>query len=661
MAISMVNANGLYLATNGCLLPVQDSTKYNLFLAAKVRSLMHCPFIEIGHSNPDRWAAMYQSLQRAGLINSPLAKSDLIFRPELRKQERLRALLTTALQISIAAILIVSALSIVYLTRTKRRAQENERRYKGLFDDSPISIWEEDFSDTKIYLDQQLSSSLMTVRALLQSRPDIVHECARRVRILNVNRAALSMFKTESKEALIDGLPATFTDASFNAFREELIALTEGHEHFQTEAIVKTLLGTPLHVDVHLSVLPSARQKWDRVVVLLADVTERKRAETESSRYKTMISLTNDMMAMIDTNLCYLTVNDSYAKAFNKKRSEFFGKPIVSIIGETIFEQIKPRIQQCLTGKVLHSELVVDFPATGHRHLSVNQHPTYNAEGEVDGLFVYFHDLTQLKRLEAELILHRDNLERLVDDRTQKLVHALAELEAFSYSVSHDLRAPLRSILGFAAALKDSDTEHLSAEGQGYLQRIQNSAQKMTEQIDGMLSLSRITRTETRYTHFNVCQMVAELAEKYQKAFGQHLTEVIICPDVEIYADHSLIEIALDNLIANAFKFSSRAEHPLVEFKCEPHNGGHILSIRDNGVGYDMQHASKLFTVFHRLHTDYEGTGIGLATVKRVALRHGAKLWAESAPMKGATFYLSLPSEQDLNALLLVNKRDVNR
>ena len=630
-------------------LPVADLAGYNRFLANKTRVLMNYPIIEIGHVNPRRWQHMHDALFAAGMVRNPLSLDDLVFNPEKVERVRLQQILKYTIEIAAFVILAGGAVFVLYLVRAKRRVEESARRYRGLFDDSPLSIWEEDLSAVKTYLEQQLAEQSLPVREFLQQHPEVVEDCARRVRIVDVNKATLRLYGASSKEEMLNVMPDTFTPESYQVFREELIALIEGATDFNAEATVMNLAGQPLHIDIRLSILPESRARWERVVVLIADLSERKQVEAMLNRYSLMASVTEDMMAYVDSEYRYRAVNEGYAIAFRREKEDIVGSTVEELIGADMFRSlVKPNMDRCLTGKTVSYDMEIHLPGNGQRYLKVNYYPVIASTGKVEGIVVHLHDQTEIKQLELKLIDHQSNLEQLVASRTEKLSQALQELESFSYSVSHDLRAPLRSINGFSTALLEDCRPALDEVGRDYLERIIRNVHKMEEQIDGLLSLSRITRGEMQPQHFDLSPIVRELAEKYQLLYPERLFDLKIALSVEVYGDRRLLEIALDNLIGNAFKFSSRETAPCIEFGQTERDGQPAIYVRDNGIGFDMQYADKLFTVFQRLHADIEGHGIGLAIVQRVVVRHGGRLSAESAPGQGATFYIHMPPPREV-------------
>lgn len=223
------------------------------------------------------------------------------------------------------------------------------------------------------------------------------------------------------------------------------------------------------------------------------------------------------------------------------------------------------------------------------------------------------------------------------------------ELEAFSYSVSHDLRAPLRGIDGFSQALLEDEGDKLSEDGKGYLRRIRAGAQRMAELIDDLLRLSRVSRSDFVRDRVDLSAVAETVVAELRRAHPERNIAVSIQAGVNANADARLARIALENLIGNAWKFTSKAAEARIEFGARVDGAELVYFVRDNGAGFDMKYADRLFGAFQRLHTDkeYPGTGIGLATVQRIVLRHGGRIWVEAAVGQGATFQFTLPNERD--------------
>jgi light-regulated signal transduction histidine kinase (bacteriophytochrome) len=243
-----------------------------------------------------------------------------------------------------------------------------------------------------------------------------------------------------------------------------------------------------------------------------------------------------------------------------------------------------------------------------------------------------------------ELRRSHADLEARIEARTAELAAANRELEAFSYSVSHDLRAPLRSIDGFSRILIEDYADRLDETGRRHLERICRSAQRMGELIDDLLKLSMVSRQAMHLARADLSALAAEILDELARAAPGRQVETQVAPGCTALCDARLLRVLLQNLLENAWKYTGKAAAARIEFGCTPEGGRTVFHVRDNGAGFDMAHAGKLFLPFQRLHRaeDFEGTGVGLATVRRVVQRHGGRIWAESAPGQGATFCFTL-------------------
>lgn len=266
-------------------------------------------------------------------------------------------------------------------------------------------------------------------------------------------------------------------------------------------------------------------------------------------------------------------------------------------------------------------------------------------DGEVVGAVVAFHDITERHRAEEAIKALNTELEQRVIERTAQLEATNHELETFSYSVSHDLRAPLRSINGFSQALLEDYAEHLDAEGKDYLYRIHAATQRMSELIDALLALSRVTRAELQRDTVALSHMAQGIAADLQQQAPDRCVEWIIADGLMANGDARLLRVAMENLLGNAWKFTAKTPSARIEFgQQRQEEGTEVFFVSDNGAGFDMAYADKLFGAFQRLHraSEFQGTGIGLATVQRIIRRHGGRVWAQGRVDAGATFYFTL-------------------
>ena len=291
--------------------------------------------------------------------------------------------------------------------------------------------------------------------------------------------------------------------------------------------------------------------------------------------------------------------------------------------------------------------------------MSMTIFPLFKANGEIDYVAATYKDDTEIalaherlnvdvaqrKKAEEEVRRLNENLERAVQARTSQLSVSNRELEAFSYSVAHDLRAPLRAINGFATILLDDYREKVDAEGRDCLQRIKENAVLMAHLIDALLRLSQVTRSELEPQPTDLSSLALSVFRRIAGAEPERTVELSIQDGLHAQIDRTLARTLLENLLDNAWKFTSHAPVPKIEVGGMVVDGAPLFYVRDNGAGFDMAHAGKLFGPFQRLHPvrEFPGTGVGLATAQRIVDRHGGRIWAEGKVGEGATIYFTLP------------------
>jgi PAS domain S-box-containing protein len=282
----------------------------------------------------------------------------------------------------------------------------------------------------------------------------------------------------------------------------------------------------------------------------------------------------------------------------------------------------------------------------GHRtpvlcHMTVQR----DAAGKPAGLITVARNLTALKRAEDELRLLKDDLENKIAERTARLESANKELEAFAYSVAHDLRSPLRSVNNFSQKLLGSHAQQLDATGRTAVDNIIGASRRMGELIDDLLKLSSVSRHELSLAPVNLSLVAETVLGELQKAEPERRVRVVVTPGLIASADARMMKIVFENLLSNAWKFVAGQSSAEIEFGVIEGKGVRAFFVRDNGVGFSMEYAQRLFGAFERLHPpgEFPGSGIGLAIVQRIIHRHGGRVWAESRVSRGAAFYFTLP------------------
>ncbi|UJS18355.1 MAG: PAS domain S-box protein [Candidatus Jettenia sp.] len=372
------------------------------------------------------------------------------------------------------------------------------------------------------------------------------------------------------------------------------------------------------------------------------DITERKQMEEGLRKLSNAVEQNPCSIIITNTRGEIEYVNSKFVQLTGYTFDEVVGKnPHILKSGKTPIEAYEQLWAVITSGNIWHGEFV-NKKKNGELYWeSVSISPIKKADGTIAHFVAIKEDITEQKQFENELRKQRDQLEYL----TTQLTAANKELEAFCYSVSHDLRAPLRGIDGFSKALIEDYTDTLDEQGKNYLHRIRVASQRMGQLINDLLNLSRITRSEMRRKEVDLSAMVKTLALELREKQPERRIEFIVADELIANGDPQLLRIAMENLLNNAWKFTKTCMHAKIEFGFTRRNGNLVYFIRDNGAGFDMAYIDKLFAAFQRLHSssEFEGTGIGLATVQRIIHRHGGQIWAEGEVNKGATFYFTLP------------------
>jgi len=381
-------------------------------------------------------------------------------------------------------------------------------------------------------------------------------------------------------------------------------------------------------------------------------------AALERNRSRRAVRRRDELLRLIVDNAPLMVAYFDHARRCrfaNRRYQESFGVPDDPVLGKTLEEIIgaedcratEPYWKRTQAGEQVTFEHAHDRADGTRQHLEVSAVPHRTESGEVAGCYVILTDITERKQSEESLRRAHDQLEEKVRERTEELLMLNRELEAFSYSVSHDLRAPLRAIDGFSHLIEEQLAGKLDAETENYFGRIRAAVQRMFWMIEGLLELGRASRKEIDATQVDLSLCAREIVEDLAAGNGARRVEWIIEDGLRAVGDRQLLRLLLQNLLENAWKYTARCEAARIEFRAgQAADGTPEFTIRDNGAGFDMAHAQRLFQPFQRLHStrDFDGTGIGLATVARIVHRHGGRIRAEGTPGRGASFHFTLPT-----------------
>jgi PAS domain S-box-containing protein len=392
---------------------------------------------------------------------------------------------------------------------------------------------------------------------------------------------------------------------------------------------------------------------------ILADVTERRRAEQELQQSQALLKAAMDRS---QAGIAIADAPDGRLRYVNQA-----GLFIRGAAAEDVVEQVDaaryveswhilhhdgtpyatdevPLARAVLYGETAEAEFIIRRDDQEDRVVLARAAPIRDAEGVVTAGVVVFHDITERKQAEEEIRRLNAELEQRVVSRTAQLEAVNKELEAFAYSVSHDLRAPLRAIDGFSAAVMEDAAERLDAADLEHLERVRTASRRMARLIDELLGLSRAARQEMQLEEVDLSALAAEVLAELAAAEPARRVEAVVAPGLRAMADAALLRAILANLLGNAWKFTGKHEAARIEVGALDADGERVFFVRDDGAGFDPAHAGHLFGAFQRMHSpgQFEGDGIGLATVQRLVTRHGGRVWADAEVEQGATFYFTL-------------------
>lgn len=384
----------------------------------------------------------------------------------------------------------------------------------------------------------------------------------------------------------------------------------------------------------------------------LLDVTAIKSAElamrASESRLRTLIQTIPDCVSLKDTHGTYLLCNATMQRALGLKEADIVGKTDFDFLSRQEAEEICRSDRLALeSSQPIRNEYWVTFADSGRQVLlETIKTPVRSSDGLVVGVLAIARDITALREAQENLTLLNRDLEQRVAERTEQL-HALNQsLESFVYSVSHDLKAPLRGVEGYSKLLQEDCSERLGSEGILFLNNIRGGVARMNELIDDLLDYSRIDRRTMESSPIALLPLVEQvIAEQLPDREVRDAMLSVAIPPIAFLADRNGLKLALRNLLENAIKFSSHNAAPHIGIKATEGESSITMSISDNGIGFDLKYHDRIFEIFQRLHRieDYPGTGVGLALVKKAVQRMGGRVWAQSEPGAGAVFFIELP------------------
>lgn len=479
---------------------------------------------------------------------------------------------------------------------------------------------------------------------VLDSLEDVVLLCDMEGRVMQANRAACRRLGWSLDELRSMSLHALVAPAAVEGIPRLMEALSaKGKALFETE--LQTRGGGRMAVEASVTLVEEGGEPM--MLAVGRDIARRLEAERALQRshreWQATFDAMSDWVALLDADGTILRSNDAGARLMGVEPSVLPGKRCCRLVhGTDDLHPDCPLRRSAQTGQ--RESSVVEL--SDGRWLSVTVVPLSVGAGRPTAWVHVARDVTAQVHADRALRSLNKELERRVAERTRELAAANAELESFAYSVSHDLRAPLRGIDGWSQALLEDYAPKLDEQAREWLGIVRAEAQRMGALIEALLKLSRLSRAEMRSEPVDLTALGRQALARLAEAEPTRQVRAEVEEGMTATGDAALLAVVVDNLLGNAWKYSGKTSEPRVRFETTLTPRGKAFAVRDNGAGFDMAYASRLFTPFQRLHRadEFPGTGIGLATVQRAVRRHGGEVWAEGEVGKGATFYFTLPN-----------------
>ena len=462
---------------------------------------------------------------------------------------------------------------------------------------------------------------------------------------INANQSYVRMFAYDSVEDLYSSVTNVASQIYANPDDRlrllKLLAATSRVENFEGQALRKN--GEKFWISMNVNAIRNQNGELTHIDTRIMDITERKLAEIslqeKTKELDRFFNIALDLLCIADT--------DGYFRRLNQAWETTLGYSISDLENKLFLDYVHPDDIQCTLDSVAQlseQKPVVNFVNRYRCKDGAYRWIEWHTAPFGKQIYAAARDITERKQAEEEILNAQAELETRVHERTAQLEAANHELEGFSHSISHDLRTPLRALDGFSGILLADYHDKLDDQGQDYLKRIRKASRHMWQLTEDLLTLAHVTRTEFIPREVDLSALAAEISYDLQLADPHRKVEFVITPQMKASGDPDLLKIVYENLLHNAYKFTSRRERAKIQAGMEQHAAGRVYFVRDNGAGFDMAYAGKLFAPFQRLHTpdEFAGTGIGLVTAQRIISRHGGRIWTEAAVDQGATFYFTL-------------------
>ncbi|MCR4300773.1 MAG: transporter substrate-binding domain-containing protein, partial [Sulfuricaulis sp.] len=525
------------------------------------------------------------------------------------------------------------------LKAVQEEQNRTEARRQTIFETAAASLWEEDITEVRRLIESHRAEVFSGWHSFFDARPELVADFVRVLRVLDVNTATLRLYEADSKEQLLASIDKIFADESYDVFKNELVAIAEGRSQFTAEAVNRTLRGKKINVLLSASI-PPADSPSQRMVVAVLDFTERKQAEaalqntTERFRQALRTAHAGAWEWNIVTNeVIWSEENYAVLGLQSKIDHPTFETWLGCVHPEDRERSVREINQAVESGSDLNLEFRIVWPDGDVRWISDVGRTVFDQSGKPALMYGIQIDITERKQVQLER-------EKLVVELTARN----AEMESFVYTISHDLKAPLITIDGFANLLAKDLERNDRERGRESIGEIRKATVGMQHLIEDLLMLSRTGQIQGEPEDVDLNTLLKDIQARCASHIErEHATVRIDSPLPRLHVDRARFGEVLQNLLDNAVKFHREKTAPEVKIGAEQNNGECRLYVHDNGIGIEKRYQDKIFGLFQRLDTNREGTGVGLTIARRIVEQLGGRLWVESEPGRGSTFWISFP------------------